>query len=44
MTKKTQKPSKPAKPVKPAAKTYILYGADEYAKACRPLTRSTGYG
>jgi hypothetical protein len=38
MTKKTRKPDKPAKParatptVKPAAKTYILFGADEYAK------------
>ena len=29
MTKKT---AKPAKPAKPAAKTYILFGTDEYAK------------
>src|SRR5258708_19922842 len=37
MTRNTRKPAKPAKPVaaksaKPAAKVYILFGADEYAK------------
>jgi hypothetical protein len=32
MTRKVPKSAKPTPPTKPAAKTYILFGADEYAK------------